>query len=190
MSYKSIIDYYTARANNTDCHITPTKGVDSGVEGKALEVLTEYALISRAYKVKKPTAKADIILTTTEGEKITIEVKSGCGELATYTANGNIKTAIWHSDYVIYIPEYIAGADIRHIARVFNAMKFDDLLTNAGLVRYKRSSYAVKCGFGFYDKKSIQSFKNSIKATDRMYDIMDKGMTIDEFLTKIGRGDV
>lgn len=189
MGYKSIINYYTTRANATDCHVTPTKGVDSGVEGKALEVLTEYALISRAYKVKKPTAKADIIITTIDGDKIRVEVKSGCGELATYTADGDVKTAVWHSDYIVYIPEYIPGADIRHIARVFNAMEFDDLLTDAGLTRRKRSSYAVKYGFDYPDKKAIQSFKNSVKATDRLYDIMDKGMTIDEFLAKIGRGD-
>lgn len=189
MSYQSIINYYTTRANATDCHVKPTAGIDCGVEGKALEVLTEYALVSRAYKVKKPTAKADIVITTANG-KLKVEVKSGCGELATYTANGDVKTAIWQADYVIYIPEYIAGADIRHIARVFPAMRFDDLLEDAGLTRYKRSSYAVKHGFTHYDKKAIQSFKNSVRATERMYDIMDKGMTIDEFLSKIGRGDV
>ena len=99
-------------------------------------------------------------------------MKTGCGELGkiTYKKDGEAVIHIRKVDYYIYAPEYNENYNALKQAYVISQNDFLSLLDDIGLIRQKKSSYAVKNGFDKPDKIAIQSFKNSKKKYNALYD--------------------
>lgn len=163
------INYYTEKAKSTPWETTPTVGIDNGIGGKCFEISVVSELVKRCKGVKS-TGRCDLTLKGT-----TFELKTGCGELGkiTYKANGEPVIHIRKVDYYIYAPEYNENYNALQQAYVISQKDFLSLLDDIGLIRYKKSSYAVKNGFDLPDKITIQSFKNSNKKYNALYDSLE-----------------
>lgn len=166
---KEVITYYTERAKTTPWETMPTVGIDNGIGGKCFEVCTVAEIVKRCKGVKS-TGRCDL---TVKGTKF--ELKTGCGELGkiTYNANGEEVIHIRKVDFYIYAPEYNENYNALKQAYVIPQSDFLSLLDNIGLIRRKKSSYAVKNGFDRPDKITIQSFKNSNKKYNALYDSLE-----------------
>lgn len=166
---KEVIQYYTEKAKVTPWETAPTLGIDNGIGGKCFEVCTVAEIVKRCNGVKS-TGRCDM---TYKGA--TYELKTGCGELGkiTYNAEGEPVIHIRKVDYYIYAPEYNEGYNALLQAYVISQVDFLSLLDDIGLVRYKKSSYAVKNGIDRPDKITIQSFKNSNKKYNALYDALE-----------------
>lgn len=164
-----VINYYTERAKVTPWETAPTVGVDNGIGGKCFEVCTVAELVKRCNGVKS-TGKCDLTFKGT-----TFELKTGCGELGkiTYNKDGDPVIHIRKVDFYIYAPEYNENYNALHQAYVISQSDFLSLLDDIGLIRYKKSSYAVKNGIDRPDKITIQSFKNSKKKYNALYDALE-----------------
>ena len=163
---KEVIQYYTEKAKNTPWEIAPTLGIDNGIGGKCFEVCTVAEIVKRCKGVKS-TGRCDL---TRKG--VTYELKTGCGELGkiTYNADGKGVMRIRKVDFYVYAPEYNEHYNALKQAYVISQCDFLSLLDDIGLIRQKKSSYAVKNGFDKPDKIAIQSFKNSKKKYNALYD--------------------
>lgn len=163
---KEVITYYTERAKSTPWETAPTIGIDNGIGGKCFEVCTVAEIVKRCKGVKS-TGKCDLTFKGT-----TFELKTGCGELGkiTYNADGAEVIHIRKVDYYIYAPEYNENFNALKQAYVISQNDFLSLLEYVGLIRRKKSSYAIKNGFDRPDKITIQSFKNSNKKYNALYD--------------------
>ena len=161
-----VVTYYTEKAKATPWEATPTVGVDNGIGGKCFEVCTVAEIVKRCKGVKS-TGRCDLTLKGT-----TYELKTGCGELGkiTYNADGKEVIHIRKVDFYVYAPEYNENYNALQQAYVISQNDFLSLLDDIGLIRYKKSSYAVKNGFDRPDKITIQSFKNSRKKYNALYD--------------------
>ena len=164
-----VVTYYTEKAQTTPCETTPTVGIDNGIGGKCFEVCTVAEIVKRCNGVK-PTGKCDM---TYKGDSY--ELKTGCGELGkiTYNASGKEAIHIRKVDFYVYAPEYNENYNALQQAYVIPQSDFLSLLDDIGLIRYKKSSYAVKNGFDRPDKITIQSFKNSKKKYNALYDSLE-----------------
>ena len=166
---KEVITYYTEKARATPWETTPTLGIDNGIGGKCFEVCTVAELVKRCKGVKS-TGRCDLTIKGT-----TYELKTGCGELGkiTYNKKGEPVIHIRKVDFYIYAPEYNEHYNALQQAYVISQTNFLSLLDDIGLIRYKKSSYAVKNGFELPDKITIQSFKNSNKKYNALYDALE-----------------
>ena len=166
---KEVITYYTERAKTTPWETAPTIGIDNGIGGKCFEVCAVAEIVKRCMGVKS-TGRCDLTLKGT-----TFELKTGCGELGkiTYKKDGEPIIHIRKVDCYIYAPEYNEGYNALQQAYVIPQNDFLSLLDDIGLIRYKKSSYAVKNGFDKPDKVTIQSFKNSNKKYNALYDALE-----------------
>lgn len=166
---KEVITYYTERAKATPWETTPTIGIDNGIGGKCYEVCAVAEIVKRCKGVKSA-GKCDM---TYKGS--TYELKTGCGELGkvTYNANGEKVIHIRKVDFYVYAPEYNENYNALMQAYVIPQSDFLSLLGDIGLIRYKKSSYAIKKGFDRPDKITIQSFKNSNKKYNALYDSLE-----------------
>lgn len=163
---KEVITYYTERAKATPWESMPTTGIDNGIGGKCFEVCTVAEIVKRCNGVK-PTGRYDMTYKGT-----TYELKTGCGELGkiTYNADGEEVIHIRKVDFYIYAPEYNENYNALQQAYVISQNDFLSLLEYIGLIRRKKSSYAIKNGLDRPDRITIQSFKNSNKKYNALYD--------------------
>lgn len=166
---REVIQYYTEKAKKTPWEIAPTLGVDNGIGGKCFEVCTVAELVKRCSGVKS-TGRCDM---TFKGG--TFEIKTGCGELGkiTYNVDGEPVVHIRKVDYYIYAPEYNENYNALQQAYVISQNDFLTLLDDIGLIRYKKSSYAIRNGIDRPDKITIQSFKNSNRKYNALYDALE-----------------
>lgn len=163
---KEVVRYYTERANATPWETAPTVGIDNGIGGKCFEVCTVAEIVKRCNGVK-PAGRCDMIY-----KGATYELKTGCGELGkiTYNAKGEGIMRVRKVDFYVYAPEYNENYNALKQAYVISQNDFLSLLDDIGLIRYKKSSYAIKNGIDRPDKIAIQSFKNSKKKYNALYD--------------------
>lgn len=183
------LNQYRQYAKAVDVHQSPVSGVHSGAHGISYEMAVRYALGN--YRSKRNAAAAGRVDTTkrVEGVLAAIEIKSGCGELATLDANGNILRTVFTRDYVVYAPEYTPEADVLKVSYVLTADDFMTALTEARAIRFKKSTNMTKRPKEeqYSDRLAIQTFSNSRKATDRMYDALETyGVRLDKWMEQVG----
>lgn len=170
------------KAVETDVHVNPTKGVDSGLHGKDFETQVKYLLGNTNGRCISRNGRIDT-RKTINGKLTTIEIKSGCGEIATLNEFGETVTSILNSDLIIYAPEYSPEYSVEQQAFVLEVDDFMEVLNNCGLTRLKKSSaqYKLDENEQFYDKMTIQSFTNSQRKTNLFYDYLEQYPTLKEW---------
>lgn len=179
------VSAYTEYAKNVDVHTMPKAGTNSGCHGVSYELAVKVAMCNYGSKGK---AKAGAVDTRKAGYNV--EIKSGCGELATVDADGKIISTVFKSDIVVYAPFYEPEDDVFGVSYVMTTEDFFGALEQAGLIRKKVSSAMNKkkqAGESWhYDRLAIQSYTNSKKATARWLDALEEyGMSLDEWLDSI-----
>lgn len=158
---------------------------NDGANGTSYEMAVKVALGNYNGQLK---SKAGTMDTRKGGHSV--EIKSGCGELATLNENGEIITTIFKRDIIIYAPFYEAGDDVFCTSYVLTTEDFFSALEKANLIRTKVSSAMNKKKQNgepwYYDRMAIQSFKNSQKATDRWLDALEEcGMDLKSWLEEL-----
>lgn len=191
IAYKLLVAYL-AYAESVNVHQKPTKGVNSGAEGRAFEraINFEFGLLDRSKSVQGAGAIDTVKYAVIDGVKkrIDIEDKVGAGTLATLNENGGILySPLLKSDFVVYTPRFYPGYDVKKQALFFETPVFLDILKNNGLIRKKTSGDMTakrKSGADWYhDKLTIQSFTNSKKKYHAFTsDLFFEGMMFDDFV--------
>ena len=161
--------------------------LDNGNNGKAYEIIVKLALNNYRFKGVSKSGKIDTIK-----NHIKYEIKSNCGELATIDQDGNIiKSALLKSDFIIYSMDtefFITDTLEDKIDLVLNnsfvipCNDFLEMLKNIGLLRTKKSTYAIKNNFNYNDKLTIQSYKNSKKKSNLFFNSLCDFPTLEEYL--------
>lgn len=176
---------------NNDCHVKPTKGVNSGNAGRTAELAVKLALnnIKGAQAVSAATRKDTY--KSLDGIITSFEIKSGCGVLANIDENGNYYGAMMKSEYVIYTPEYDPQLPICYQAYVLLVEDFIEILKELGLIRLKMSGAQYSNGQrkegAFYDRLTIQTFNNSKKKTAALYTALNRyADTMEDFFNRYG----
>lgn len=174
-----------------DCHVKPTKGVNSGNAGRTAEIAVKLALnnIKGAKGISSPTQKDTY--KKLDGIMTSFEVKSGCGVLANIDESGNYYGAMLKSEYVIYTPEYDPTFPICYQAYVLLVEDFIEILKEIGLIRLKMSGAQYSNGQrkenAFYDRLTIQTFTNSKKKTALLYENLNRyADTMEDFFSRYG----
>lgn len=183
---------YLAYAMAADVHKKPQKGTNSGAEGRAFERALNFllGLLIRSESVQGAGLFDSIKYGTVNGKKkrITIEIKTGAGTLATLDESGNVLTSpLMKSDFVAYTPQFYPELDVKNQVLFFETSAFLDILKKHGLIRKKVSgkmnAQKKSGGRWYYDILSIQSFKNSKKKYHAFTsDLFFEGMTFDDFV--------
>lgn len=191
IAYK-LLAAYLAYAESVNVHQKPTEGINSGAEGRALEraINYEFGLLDRSKSVQGAGAFDTVKYAMINGKKkrVTIEIKSGSGTLATLDNEGNVLTSpLLKSDFVAYVPQFYPEMEIDKQVLFFETSMFLEILKNNGLIRKKTSGKMAaqkKAGFNwFYDVLAIQSFKNSKKKYNAFTtDLFFEGMTFEDFI--------
>lgn len=158
---------------------------NDGANGTSYEMAIKLALGNYKGQLK---SKAGIVDTRKGG--YSVEIKSGCGELATLNENGEIINTVFKRDIIIYAPFYEAGDDVFLTSYVLTTDDFFEALEQAHLIRTKVSSAMNKKKQNgepwYYDRMSIQSFKNSQKAIDRWLNALDEyGVDLKSWLEEL-----
>lgn len=183
---------YREYTRGCDCYVTPTQGVNSGSDGRMYELAVKMCLNN--YRFSGIVASAKSIDTTKKinGKICKFEIKSGCGTLCNLDKEGNIiNSPLLKSDYVIYTPRYYSDVPVVKQAYVFAIQDFLFVLEECGLIRYKYSGnqYFInengqkeRKANAFYDKMTIQTFLNSKRKTELLYDLLEQyGKRLDKF---------
>ena len=192
MKKNEIINNFVNYRNYTitnDCHVKPTKGVNSGNAGRTAELAVKLALNN--YKGAKAISAATRKDTfkSLDGIMTSFEIKSGCGVLANIDENGNYYGAMLKSEYVIYIPEYEPTLPVTIQAYVLLVQDFIDILKELGLIRLKMSGAQYSNGQrkegAFYDRLTIQTFSNSKRKTEALYSALNRyADTMEDFFER------
>lgn len=175
---------YVAYAKTVDIHQTPTKGINSGVVGRALEMIIKNDLNNYNFNGVASTGRND---TTKKGYKI--EIKTGAGELATIDRDGKIKSPLFSSDYIIYAPYADLDLELNQMFIVCDANEFYRRVTELGLTRLKMSTAmhrnsCLEDSEKWKDRISLQF--NSGKKEGLLFDLLDEiGMSYSEFKAKV-----
>ena len=170
-SYQNYVD-------NNNPYIVPTKGINSGSDGRLYERKVKTAL--RNYKGAMHISKAtqQDTIKKLDGVFSSFEIKQGCGTIANITEEGTLYGSMLNSDYVIYCPQYNRALPIVTQAYILPTLDFIDILKDIGLIRYKYSGNQYCNGErktnAFYDRLTIQTFKNSKRKTELLYDNLNK----------------
>ena len=162
--------------------------VNFGVQGRSCEMLCKLALNNYRFKSISEPGKSDT-LKKINGELKNIEVKTGCGELATIITTEfkkGVKTTFteklecferakkrnncFDSDYVVYIPEPDLDFPVEYQAYVLETATFKQILIDLQLIRFKQTSGNHS---DFYDRFSIVDFKTSKKKYNAFYDMLE-----------------
>lgn len=177
--FMNVMMDYSKKAKG--CHVRPTKGVDNGAGGKLSEMFIKMLLENTRGKGVSPAGSGYDTKKKIQGKIATIEIKSGCGEIARIIDDVPVfKTA----KYVCYCP-FSGITDIK-CYKVFEMDTFVSLLKNAGLLRLKISTAEYKSAKienrpPKHDRITIQTFTTSAKKSALMDDIMSVGMSVNEF---------
>jgi len=168
-----IVNNYRDYAINNDCYIKPTKGTNSGSDGRLFEGAVKVCINN--YSFKNLVASKGRIDTTKRinGKMCKFEIKSGCGTLATLNKDGSIRNSeLLKSDYVIYAAEYFNQYPVCEQAYIFPVQVFLFILEQCGLLRYKYSGEQyttdtngkkIRKANAYHDRLTIQTFNNSKK---------------------------
>ena len=191
IAYKLLVAYL-AYAMTVDVHKKPQRGTNSGAEGRAFERAVNFylGLYDRSEKVQGAGMFDSVKYGIINGKKkrISIEVKTGAGTLATLDENGNILTSpLFKSDFVAYTPQFYPDLDLENQVLFFETSVFIDILKKHGLIRRKISgkmnAQKKSGGNWYYDILSIQSFKNSKKKYRAFTsDLFFEGMPFNDFV--------
>ena len=191
IAYK-LLAAYLAYVESVNVHQKPAEGINSGAEGRALEraINYEFGLLDRSKSVQGAGAFDTVKYAMINGKKkrVTIEIKSGSGTLATLDNEGNVLTSpLLKSDFVAYVPQFYPEMEIDKQVLFFETSVFLEILKNNGLIRKKTSGKMTaqkkNGGYWYYDILSIQSFKNSKKKYHAFTsDLFFEGMTFDDFV--------
>lgn len=177
--FMDIMKGYLVKAK--DCHVKPTKGIDNGAGGKLAETFIKLLLENTRGKGISPAGMGYDTMKKIHGKMTTIEIKSGCGELARIIEGVPVYKS---AKYVCYCP--ISGITDIKCYKVFETDTFISLLENAGLIRLKISTAEYKTAKAEnrppkHDRLTIQTFSNSAKKSALMNDIMSMGMDVNVF---------
>lgn len=192
MKKNEIINNFVNYRNYTitnNCHVKPTKGVNSGNAGRTAELAVKLALNNyRGAKGVTGATRKDTFKTL-DGIVTSFEIKSGCGVLANIDENGNYYGTMLKSEYVIYIPEYNPLLPVTIQAYVLLVQDFIEILQEVGLIRLKMSGAQYNNGQrkegAFYDRLTIQTFNNSKKKTAQLYDALNRyADTMEDFFNR------
>lgn len=177
--FMNVMKDYSVKAKG--CHVKPTKGIDNGAGGKLAETFIKLLLENTRGRGVSAAGSGYDTMKKIHGKMATIEIKSGCGELAKIV-NGIpvFKTA----KYICYCP--ISGITDIKCYKVFETEVFISLLENAGLIRLKTSTAEYRTAkienrLPKHDRLTIQTFSNSAKKMALMDDIMSMGMSVNSF---------
>lgn len=206
---KAYVDY--AKAEKV--HQQALKGceVNFGAEGRSAEMLIKLSLNNYRFKGIGEPGKSDTVKKI-NGEFKTIEIKTGCGELATILSkefklmNGKRTTAefrnakfdelpkrnnCFESDFVVYIPEPDLDYPIEYQAYVLKTSDFEWILRSMGMIRYKQTTELGNRGGDYYDRFAIMEFKNSQKRYNGFYDLLEEyGTSFDLWLEENEIADI
>lgn len=158
---------------------------NDGANGTSYEMAVKFALGNYKGQLK---SKAGIVDTRKGG--YSVEIKSGCGELATLDEDGKIINTVFKRDIIVYAPFYEAGDDVFSTSYVLTTEDFFKALEEANLIRTKVSSAMNKKKQNgepwHYDRMAIQSFKNSQKAINRWLNALEEyGMDLKSWLEEL-----
>lgn len=181
---------YVDYAKTVDIHQQALKDceVNFGVKGRSCEMLCKLALNNYRFKSISEPGKSDT-LKKINGEFKNIEVKTGCGELATIITTEfkkGVKTTFseklecferakkrnncFDSDYVVYIPEPDLDFPVEYQAYVLETATFKQILVDLELIRFKQTSGNHS---DYYDRFTIVDFKTSKKKYNAFYDMLE-----------------
>ena len=172
--------------------------VNFGVQGRSCEMLCKLALNNYRFKSISEPGKSDT-LKKINGELKNIEVKTGCGELATIITTEfkkGVKTSFaeklecferakkrnncFDSDFVVYIPEPDLEFPVEYQAYVLETATFKQILIDLEMIRFKQTSGNHS---DYYDRFSIVDFKTSKKKYNAFYDMLESyGTSFDIWL--------
>ena len=173
----SLIEYENY-VNNNDPYVSPIKGTNSGSDGRLYE--RKVKAVMHNYKGATHISKAtqQDTIKKLDGVFSSFEIKQGCGVIANITEDGTLYGAMLNSDYVIYCPQYNRALPIVTQAYILPTVDFIEILKEIGLIRYKYSGNQYCNGErksnAFYDRLTIQTFKNSKRKTELLYDNLNK----------------
>ena len=175
------------KANN--CHVKPTTGINSGNEGRTVELAVKLALDNYRGAQAISAATRKDTFKSLDGVKTSFEIKSGCGVLANIDENGNYYGTMLKSEYVIYVPEYDINLPVTCQAYVLLVEDFIEILQEIGLIRLKMSGAQYCNGQrkegAFYDRLTIQTFKNSKRKTALLYEALNRyADTMEDFFNR------
>ena len=180
--------------------------VNFGVQGRSCEMLCKLALNNYRFKSISEPGKSDT-LKKINGELKNIEVKTGCGELATIITTEfkkGVKTTFaeklecfekakkrnncFDSDYVVYIPEPDLDFPVEFQAYVLETATFKQILIDLEMIRFKQTSGNHS---DYYDRFTIVDFKTSKKKYNAFYDMLESyGTSFDIWLEENDIADV
>lgn len=177
--FMNVMKDYSKKAKS--CHVKPTKGVDNGAGGKLSEMFIKMLLENTRGKGVSAAGSGYDTMKKIHGKMTTVEIKSGCGELAKIV---NDVPVFKSAKYICYCP--ISGITDIKCYKVFETDTFISLLENAGLIRMKISTAEYKAAKienrqPKHDRLTIQTFSNSIKKSALMDSIMTMGVSVNDF---------
>ena len=146
--------------------INQFKATDCGRYGKAFEINVKHFLNGNRGNANKVSAKGK---TDVQNRGIKYEVKSNCGE---------INDDILKNDYIIYTPDNKTDFEHPEQAFVIPAQAFVDMFHALGLVRTKKSTNGQL-------KTTIQSFRNSKRKTEMLFNALVQYSTLGEWVTTL-----
>ena len=158
-------------SDSRDAHKSQDSGANSKAAIKAVAdyLLKELPLFSQSLDL----SKGILILTASNGKKLSIAVKSGCPQLSTMV-NGELQM-LPGIDLLLYAPEFVTDKQIADQLHLFTREEFLRMWNDLGLIRKKVSSsmmrkYKEMYGPTFKTDKdkhadiiAVQSFNNSGK---------------------------
>lgn len=199
------IQSYKAYAEKVEIHQQALKGcqINFGSHANYAEMIIKYSLNNYRFRGISLNGHTDTVKKI-NGKMRTIEIKTGCGELATILTdefklmNGKRTTAqfrngkfdelpkknnCFEADFVVYIPEPDLSYPLEYQAYVLTGADFEIILKGLGMVRYKQSTDISNRGLDYYDRFAIAEFKNSEKKTNALYDLLEEyGTTFADWL--------
>ena len=184
------VQAYVNYAKTVNVHQQALKDceINFGVQGRSCEMLCKLALNNYRFKSISEPGKSDT-LKKINGELKNIEVKTGCGELATIITTEfkkGVKTSFteklecferakkrnncFDSDYVVYIPEPDLDFPVEYQAYVLETAVFKQILIDLEMIRFKQTSGNHS---DYYDRFTIVDFKTSKKKYNAFYDMLE-----------------
>lgn len=158
---------------------------DSGSWGKAFEIAIKKAISARVSKAdakvtKNCTYYGDKRIKA-DGHFLNVEIKTGCGVLAydVEDADMEISSLFPKIDYIIYCPEVAANIKAEQQGFVFTRDEFISFLE--GYPSMVRSKVSTQGNLNI----TIQSFKNSKKKSEYVWDACYAQPTVEEWIAEV-----